>query len=109
MSKIAPEVWQFCKQQIILYPLYAAQKQDAPVSELQATERYVARCVERMRDAIKGLTEVEIAVIEAIWKWGWESNEVLANKLSISPTSVKRHKRTLIERVAVRWGLWIPI
>lgn len=68
--------------------------------------RYLIRCDQRMKDAIRGLEPTEHDVLEAVWSEGWRDNENIARKVGISRISVARAKHAIVERLAIRWGLW---
>jgi len=68
--------------------------------------RYLTRCVNRLEDATFGLEPTQRDVLEAIWAQGWRDNGTLARVTDCSPATVKRVKRELVERLAIRWGLW---
>lgn len=69
--------------------------------------KYLEKCVERMQMVVKGLEQKNKDVLDAIWQYGWSDNELLAHKVNMSRAGVARAKREIIERLAVRWGLWV--
>jgi len=99
-------------------PTKAGGKASSPISPIeiryQAMEsyieqpyiKYLAKCVARMKDVMRGLEPDELEVLRAVWEIGWRDNEALARQVSTSKTTVARNKRTIVKRLAVRWGLW---